>query len=107
MIIFSFIIISSLFFVLTTFQPGFQFIDLLFETVSAFGTVGFSLGVTPRLVLPAKLVIIVTMFIGRIGPLTLLYAISKKESGAVYSYPEENIMIIKLPGYSFHPPATF
>ncbi len=93
MIIFSFIIISGLFFVLTTFQPGFQFIDLLFETVSAFGTVGFSLGVTPRLVLPAKLVIIVTMFIGRIGPLTLLYAISKKESGAVYSYPEENIMI--------------
>jgi trk system potassium uptake protein TrkH len=93
MIIISFIIVAGLFFVLMTFQPGSRFIDLLFETVSAFGTVGFSLGVTSRLTMPAKLVIIVTMFIGRIGPLTLLYAISKRESGAVYSYPEENIMI--------------
>ncbi|MCK4889863.1 MAG: potassium transporter KtrB, partial [Candidatus Aminicenantes bacterium] len=66
--------------------------ELLFEVVSAFGTVGLSLGITPELSLTSKIVIMVTMFTGRIGPLTLLLAISKKESKAVYDYPEENIM---------------
>jgi len=92
-IIISFIIITCLHFALLTFQPGYRFFDLLFETVSAFGTVGLSLGVTSQLTSSAKAVIIITMFIGRIGPLTLLYALSKKESGAIYHYPEENIMI--------------
>lgn len=92
-IIISFIIITCMHFALLTFQPGYRFFDLLFETVSAFGTVGLSLGVTSQLTSPAKAVMIVTMFIGRIGPLTLLYALSKNESGAVYHYPEENIMI--------------
>jgi trk system potassium uptake protein len=92
-IIISFIIITCMHFAVLTFQPGYRFFDLLFETVSAFGTVGLSLGVTSQLTSPAKAVIIVTMFIGRIGPLTLLYALSKKESTAVYHYPEENIMI--------------
>jgi trk system potassium uptake protein TrkH len=93
MIIISFIAVAGLFFVLLSFQPGYEFFKLLFEVVSAFGTVGFSLGLTAALTSPAKLIIIITMFIGRIGLLTLLYALSKKESGGDYSYPEENIMI--------------
>ena len=66
---------------------------LLFEVVSAFGTVGLSMGITPELSLLSKLTVIATMFVGRIGPLTLLIALSKKESPAVFKYPEEHIMI--------------
>jgi trk system potassium uptake protein TrkH len=51
------------------------------------------MGVTPELGFMSKLVVILTMFIGRIGPLTILVALSKKESRAVLKYPEENIMI--------------
>lgn len=93
MIIISFLLISLSFLLILTFENELGFMDLLFETVSAFGTVGLSLGVTSKLALSSKFVIIITMFIGRIGPLTLLLAMSKKESKAVYNYPEENIMI--------------
>ena len=76
-----------------TFQPELPFQKLLFETVSAFGTVGLSLGITPGLALSSKIVIMATMFVGRIGPLTLLIALSRRESRAQFQYPEENIMI--------------
>jgi len=57
-------------FVLLLFEPR-PFLELLFETVSAFGTVGLSLGATPELGPAGKLTIIAVMFVGRIGPLTL------------------------------------
>lgn len=88
-----FVLMDVLFLLLITFESNFKMSDLLFETISAFGTVGLSTGITPHLSLPSKLIIIATMFIGRIGPLTLLMAISKKESRATIKYPEENIMI--------------
>jgi len=66
---------------------------MLFEVVSAFATVGLSLGITPELSVPSKFVIMAAMFIGRIGPLTLLIALSKRETRGVFNYPEENIMI--------------
>ncbi|MDW7761910.1 MAG: TrkH family potassium uptake protein [Acidobacteriota bacterium] len=81
------------FLLLASFQPGLPFQDLLFETISAFGTVGLSLGVTPQMSLPSKIVIMITMLIGRVGPLTLLIALSRKESRAEFQYPEESIMI--------------
>jgi Trk-type K+ transport system membrane component len=89
----SFLLISFAFLLLLTFDPHLSISELLFEAVSAFGTVGLSLGVTSGLSLGSKLTLMVTMFIGRIGPLTLLIALSKKESGAVYDYPDGNIMI--------------
>lgn len=64
----------------------------LFETVSAFGTVGLSMGITPRLTVAGKLVISAVMFIGRLGPLMITIAISRK-SQAAFFYAEENIMI--------------
>ncbi len=91
-IIISFLIISSSLILILSFDNQFSFTELLFEVVSAFGTVGLSLGITPELSLSSKTVIMITMFIGRIGPLTLLLAISRKESKAVLDYPEENIM---------------
>ncbi len=52
------------------------FIDVLFESVSAFGTVGLSMGLTPTLSMPGKILIVLLMMIGRIGPVTLVLALT-------------------------------
>ncbi len=68
------------------------FVEYLFETVSAFGTVGLSMGVTPKLNDIQKLAIILMMFAGRVGPLTLAfswYAAGKQE----IKYAEESVMV--------------
>jgi trk system potassium uptake protein TrkH len=77
-------------------QPPLQtrhfFIEYLFETVSAFGTVGLSMGITPKLNELQKAAIIFMMFAGRVGPLTLAfswYAEGKKE----IEYAEESVMV--------------
>jgi potassium uptake TrkH family protein len=67
--------------------------EVLFEAVSAFGTVGLSRGLTRDLTISSKIVIIITMFFGRIGPLTLGLAIGQKAREAAYSYPVERVMI--------------
>lgn len=92
-IILSLALVSASFLLLLTFETKFRMVELLFETISAFGTVGLSLGITPHLTLPSKIIIIITMFVGRIGPLTLFVAMSRRETRAVFNYPEENIMI--------------
>ena len=92
-IILTFLLIAVCFILLLTLEPNFTMSDLLFETVSAFGTAGLSLGITADLSIASKLILTVTMFIGRLGPLTILYALSKKESKAMLKYPEEGIMI--------------
>jgi trk system potassium uptake protein TrkH len=74
-------------------QSGLSMREIFFEVFSAFGTVGLSLGITPRLTAAGKVVIILTMFIGRIGPLTLLYAFSREKALGKYEYVEENVMI--------------
>lgn len=69
------------------------FEDILFETVSAFGTVGLSTGITPFLSREGKWLIIVLMFIGRIGPLTMGYAFLRLRRQAAYRYAEETVAI--------------
>ena len=59
-------------FLLCVLEPEYDFIQLLFEVVSAFGTVGLSTGITPDLSVAGKLVIILTMYTGRLGAFTLL-----------------------------------
>jgi trk system potassium uptake protein TrkH len=66
---------------------------LLFEVVSAFGTVGMSLGLTPELSTPGKVIISLLMFIGRVGPLTLAFALAKENKKLPFKYVEEKIMI--------------
>jgi trk system potassium uptake protein TrkH len=78
---------------LLTVTEGFRFIDLLFETVSAFGTVGLSTGITPSLSIAGRLIIIVTMFIGRLGPLTLMLALMQRQQVTKYRYPQETVRI--------------
>lgn len=74
-------------------EPQFRLIDLLFETVSALGTVGLSTGVTPHLSVAGKIFIIITMFLGRVGPFTLALAIGQRQRTERYRYPEEKVQI--------------
>ena len=62
---------------LLTLTDSADFLTLLFETVSAFGTVGLSMGVTPTLTSLGRILIIVTMFAGRVGPLTAMIALAQ------------------------------
>lgn len=70
-----------------------DFLALLFETVSAFGTVGLSTGVTSELTPFGKVVLILTMFIGRVGPLTVAFALALRPQRGAVRYPEEKLMI--------------
>ena len=70
-----------------------QFLSYLFEAISAFGTVGLSMGVTPALTLPGKLVIIALMIIGRVGVPAFTYIIAGGGSTKGIQYAEENMMI--------------
>ena len=65
----------------------------LFEVTSAFGTVGLTTGITPQLSTLGKILIIMTMFAGRIGPLTLALAVAIREERVDYAYPEEKVMV--------------
>ena len=67
--------------------------QVLFEVVSACGTVGLTTGLTPRLTDIGQALIIGAMFIGRLGPLTLLIALAGQERSARYEYPEETVII--------------
>ena len=55
-----------------------HFVEYLFDTVSAFGTVGLSMGVTPKLNDIQKLALVLMMFAGRVGPLTLAFSLSRE-----------------------------
>ncbi|MEW6522600.1 MAG: TrkH family potassium uptake protein [Bacillota bacterium] len=75
-------------------SEGFEFLPVLFESISAFGTVGLSMGITPGLTSAGRLMIIVTMFAGRVGPLTVFMAIATRNRAlAAYRRPEEKIMV--------------
>ena len=70
-----------------------SFLITLFETTSAFGTVGLSAGFTPSLSIAGKLIIMLTMLIGRIGPLTFAIAFVVKKSKQHFEYPEDSPMV--------------
>jgi trk system potassium uptake protein TrkH len=69
------------------------FLDVLFETTSAFATVGLSTGTTPLLTMAGRLLIILTMFIGRVGPLTLLVAMQGRAERPRWAYPAEPVLV--------------
>ena len=78
--------------VLILFTSGsYKFEEVLFEAVSAMGTVGLSLGITPSLTLTGKIVIILLMYIGRVGPATLGMATVEREKEIKIKYPEGDI----------------
>ena len=73
-------------------EPEYELIQLLFEVISAFGTVGLSTGITPDLSVGGKLVIILIMFIGRLGAMTLISMWIDHPEPNVH-YTEETITI--------------
>ncbi|MDD3577994.1 MAG: TrkH family potassium uptake protein [Candidatus Cloacimonetes bacterium] len=72
---------------------GKAFSKVVFEAISAFGTVGLSMGITPHLSSVGKLLITLLMYIGRIGPLTMIYALSLRKVQPRISFAEEKIAI--------------
>jgi len=74
-------------------DPEIDFIRILFEVASAFATVGLSTGITAGLSTFGKLMIVVTMYIGRVGVLLLMGAILGDPSPSVVRYPEENLLV--------------
>ncbi len=86
------ILILGVSFVLTVTEPA-NFLDVLFETTSAFATVGLTRGLTPNLTYFGKVMIIVTMYIGRVGPLTMAYVFARKSKHNSFRYSEGNIMV--------------
>lgn len=71
----------------------FTFEQVVFEVVSAFGTVGLSLGITHELADPAKVLIALLMFIGRLGPLTLAVALAARSKATLVRLPEERMIV--------------
>jgi trk system potassium uptake protein TrkH len=67
--------------------------EALFEAVSAFATAGFTLGLTPRLDTFGRVLIALTMFLGRLGALTVVVALARREPGPPVVYPEEQVLI--------------
>lgn len=74
-------------------ERGKPFMSILFEVTSAFGTVGLTTGITSNLSSLGRILITLTMFVGRIGPLTLALAVALQEDRTVYKYPEERVMV--------------
>ena len=67
-------------------------LKLAFEAVSAFGTVGLSTGITPQLSVPSRLLLVATMLVGKVGPMTLVAALAGRAARAVsVRYPEERL----------------
>ncbi|WP_068792044.1 TrkH family potassium uptake protein [Brevibacillus laterosporus] len=79
--------------ILTITEPGKDFLMILFESVSAFATVGLSMGLTPDLSDIGKIVISLTMFAGRVGPLTIAFALAQRNRKEYFRYPKGKIMI--------------
>lgn len=84
------VFISS--FILTITEEA-DFFSIVFETTAAFSTVGLSLGSTPGLTDFGKIVIILTMFTGRLGPLTLAMALGSRTNKSLIKFPEERVLV--------------
>ncbi len=93
-VVFGSICIIALFYVaLLILEPAIPSMDLLFESVSAFSTVGSSLGITPFLSNTSKILLVVLMFLGRVGFITVLMSIMPQKEQPKYRLPKEEIII--------------
>jgi trk system potassium uptake protein TrkH len=81
--------------VLSITEQDASFLEIMFESISAFGTVGLSLGITTELSVIGKIVVAITMFFGRVGPLTIFLALAQRrqKNMGTLRYPEEKIII--------------
>ncbi|MGE6754466.1 TrkH family potassium uptake protein [Rossellomorea sp. NPDC071047] len=84
------LVFTALFFLDMT-EKNASFLSILFEVVSAFGTVGLSMGITGSLTAIGKWIIIIVMFVGKLGPLTLAFSLSRPDKEKI-RYPKEDIL---------------
>ncbi|MFM8787182.1 MAG: potassium transporter TrkG, partial [Bacteroidota bacterium] len=80
-------------FVLAILEPGIPILDLVFEEVSAFCTVGLSRGPTMEMGQAGRAILMLSMFVGRVGTLTLAFALASKSENQAYSYPKAHVLI--------------
>jgi trk system potassium uptake protein TrkH len=79
-------------FILNVTEP-FVFHRVLFEAISALATVGYSTGITPETTTAGRVILVATMFVGRLGPLTLVLALAARERRTTYHWPEEAVKL--------------
>jgi Trk-type K+ transport system membrane component len=92
-IVLSIFVITISVVLISFFDSNIGLLNITFECISAYSTVGLSRGITSDLSIASKLVLIFTMFIGRVSMLTLLIALYKRVSSGIYRLPTENILI--------------
>jgi Trk-type K+ transport system membrane component len=90
---FSFIILAIGAFTIYMIEPHLSMLKIAFECFSAYGTVGLSLGITPILTTASKLILILLMFSGRMGTITLLMVFISHAKSRPYRYPSDTIII--------------
>ncbi len=93
LIFMSLLVVCFFFLLMLKLEPEQSFLSIFFEVVSAFATVGMSLGITPYLSAAGKIVISILMFIGRIGPLTLILAIGHGNNSGQVNRPDGHVII--------------
>ncbi|MCU0722182.1 MAG: hypothetical protein MUC63_00940, partial [Planctomycetes bacterium] len=86
------LVVASVF-TLSLLEPRIPLQKVAFEAVSALATVGLSTGITPELSAPSKVLVVLLMMIGRLGPMTLVWALGAEVAKARYSFPEERVVI--------------
>lgn len=89
--IISLFVIFVAIFILDLTEKDARFLAIVFEVVSAFGTSGLSMGLTPSLTIAGKIIIVFVMFVGKIGPLTLAFSLAKPNKSKI-RYPKEDIL---------------
>ena len=91
----AFTVVTAFTFLICLIQPEFTFTQVLYEVISAFATVGQTLGITTELNAVSKLLISLLMYFGRVGIITFTYAVLFKQSKSenLISYPEANVLL--------------
>jgi trk system potassium uptake protein TrkH len=92
-IVFIYSIVIFLSTIILSMTENFEIVPILFEVVSAIGTVGLSSGITPGLSSAGKVIIIILMFVGRVGPLTIVLSLSQRQRITRIGYPKGNIAL--------------
>jgi len=92
-VVIAFMIVITGTMTLSILNPNMDFVDIIFEVVSAFGTVGLTLGITTQFETASKLVLVFTMFAGRVGALTIVMALAGRSKRIDYQLPEGDVIL--------------
>ncbi|CDI50465.1 potassium transport protein [Clostridium tetani 12124569] len=92
-VVIGFLMVTIVTMLLSITDSAHSFENLLYEATSAFGTVGLTLGITTKLSFVGKIIIALTMYAGRVGPLTLALALSNKKASRNIKYPEGKVLV--------------